>query len=215
MTSYSTPVASTSFPVSTLVDRILCEFSLTMKLAALFDAICIFIGSIIVGLAAQVEVPLGFTPVPVTGQTFGVLVVGMALGARRGAIALMLYLAEGAAGVPVFAGGGAGIVHLVGPTGGYLFGFVLAASIAGFLAQRGWDRNIVWTALAMTIGTAFIFALGLLYLAQFELPTGVLAAGLYPFLPGAVVKIIVAAGVMPAVWKIVNRDAKTSTSTNT
>jgi biotin transport system substrate-specific component len=115
------------------------------------DAVLVFGGAIGLALLAQIQVPL--QPVPVTGQTFGVLLVGALLGSRRGALSMLTYLSLGAAGLPVFAGLGAGASHFAGPTGGYLVGFVMAAWLVGRLAERGWDRRIHTTALAMLLGT--------------------------------------------------------------
>ena len=158
--------------------------------------------SLFVALAAQLTVRLPFSPVPVTGQTFAVLLVGALLGSRLGALALFAYLAEGAAGLPVFAGGAGGVAWLLGPTGGYLLAFVPAAFVVGSLCERGWDRR-VWTAApAMLIGTAIIFAGGLPWLANFVGTDRVFALGFYPFLAGAFIKIGLAVIALPSGWKI-------------
>ncbi len=164
-------------------------------------AIC---GSLFVALAAQVQVPL--KPVPVTGQTFAVLVVGMVFGMRLGAATLMLYLAEGAVGLPVFAGLSGGPAVLAGPTGGYIVGFVLAAGLVGYLAERGWDRNVWLTALAMLLGNIAIYLPGLLWLGTvvgWDKP--VLEWGLTPFLIGDALKLALAAALLPAAWKLLRR----------
>ncbi len=146
-----------------------------------------------------------FSPVPITAQTFGILLVAMALGRTRGTAVVLAYLLEGLAGLPVFAGGKAGMVALMGPTGGYLLGFLVAAYAVGTLADRGWDRSLVTSVLAMTVGTAIIFVCGLAQLWLF-VPAGTLAtAGLTPFLPGAAIKIAVASVVLPSIWKFVGR----------
>jgi biotin transport system substrate-specific component len=162
-------------------------------------------GSLVVALSAQLAVRLPFTPVPVTGQTLGVLLVGAALGARRGAAALVLYLMEGAAGLPFFAGGMTGAAHLLGPTGGYLLAFPLAALVTGRAAERGWDRSGLTTAAAMTLGVAVIFAGGIAWLSFFIGWERVWLAGLLPFLPGAILKIAVASAVLPAAWRLIGR----------
>jgi len=151
--------------------------------------------------SAYLSINLPFSLVPITGQTFGVLLVAMALGRMRGTAVVLAYLAEGAAGLPVFAGGKAGVAALMGPTGGYLLGFLAAAWIVGLLADRGWDRGYVKSILAMTLGTAVIFLCGLTQLALFVPGETLLPMGLYPFLPGAVIKIAAASLLLPSIWK--------------
>lgn len=159
------------------------------------------LASLVIAGAAQVAIPLPFTPVPLTGQTFGVLLTGMALGSRRGALAVALYLLEGALGLPVFAGGAAGLVKLLGPTGGYLAAFPLAAFVAGLLAERGWDRKPGTTVVGMLLASAVIFLLGALWLARFVGGLGpAVVQGVLPFLPGDLVKASLAAGLLPATW---------------
>lgn len=163
-------------------------------------------GSLLIAGAAQVAVPLPFSPVPVTGQTFAVLLVGAAYGARLGASSVALYLAEGAMGLPVFAPGGPlGPARLAGPTGGYLLGFVAAAYVVGALAERGWDRSLVRAAMAMLAGEVAIYALGLVSLARFVPADRLLIAGLYPFIPGDLVKVVLAALALPAAWRLLSR----------
>ena len=163
-------------------------------------------GSMLIALSARISIPVGFGLVPITAQTFAVLLVGALLGGRLGALAVIAYIGEGLAGLPVAAMGPAGIPSgipwLLGTTGGYLVGFIVAAYITGTLAQRGWDRNPLLTIAAMTLGTTAIFAFGLMWLSRFLPPEGLLAAGLYPFLPGAVIKIALAAALLPTGWKL-------------
>lgn len=166
------------------------------------DIILVLVGSGLIALAAQVAIPLW--PVPVTGQTFGVLLVGALLGRRRGAASLLTYLSQGAVGLPVFAGGTAGIAKLTGPTGGYLVGFVVAAFVVGWLSERGWDRRFVTTVIAMVIGNAVIYSLGLLWLTHFVGQGAVLSVGFTPFLLGDLLKIALAALVLPWGWTWVN-----------
>lgn len=151
---------------------------------------------------AQLSIPL--QPVPITGQTFAVLLVGMALGSRLGALALGAYLAEGAVGLPVFAEAKSGIATLLGPTGGYLVGFVVAAWVVGYLAERGWDRSLLKTFAAMVIGNAVIYALGLGWLLRYIAGdvNATLAAGMYPFLIGDAIKAGAAALLLPGSWKL-------------
>jgi biotin transport system substrate-specific component len=170
-----------------------------------YDVLLVLAGSALIALAAQVAVPLPFSPVPVTGQTFAVLLVGAALGATRGAAAVLAYLAEGALGLPVFAGGLAGPAPLLGPTGGYLFGFLPAAWICGALAERGWDRHFLSTLAAMTVGDLAVFVVGVPWLALFVGSEAALAFGFAPFVAGNLAKIVLAAGALPLAWAYVRR----------
>jgi biotin transport system substrate-specific component len=185
--------------------------TLTLADAALprpdaFRNVLLILGaSLATGLAAQVAFPLPWTPVPVTGQSFAVLLTGMVLGSRRGFLALVLYLAEGCAGLPVFAGGAAGIPVLLGPTGGYLLAFPLAAGVTGLLAEHGWDRHRLSALAAMLLGSGVIFAGGLAWLARFVPPAQLLNTGLLPFVPGDIVKASLAALAFPFAWGQLNR----------
>ena len=172
---------------------------------ALTNALLVVAASLVTAGAAQLEVRLPWTPVPITGQSFAVLLSGVLLGARRAFLAQLLYLAEGAAGLPFFAGGAAGVGRLVGPTGGYLIAFPFAAAITGLLAERGWDRRPVTMFLCMLAGSSVIFALGLAYLSDFVPKGALLASGLYPFIAGDLLKSLLAAGLFPALWKLVSR----------
>ena len=154
---------------------------------------------------AQAEIRLPFTPVPVTLQPLAVFLVGAALGSRRGALAMLAYLAEGAAGLPFFAGGAAGPQHLVGPTGGYLAGFVAAAFVIGWFAERGWDRTPVRAFGAMLMGSVVLFACGLAQLSFFTGVPRAIELGLLPFVVGDLLKMALAAALLPAVWKILER----------
>ncbi|MGW7222786.1 biotin transporter BioY [Streptomyces sp. NPDC054826] len=161
-------------------------------------------GAALTGLAAQIAVPIPGSPVPVTGQTFAALLVGTALGARRGVLSLALYALAGMAGVPWFAEGASGIGM---PSFGYILGMVLAAALVGALARRGADRSVLRTAGSMLLGSAVIYAVGVPYLA---LATGMsasaaIAAGLTPFLIGDALKAALAMGLLPAAWKLVDK----------
>lgn len=172
--------------------------------ALLYDAALVLAGSLLIALSAQIAIPLPFSPVPITGQTMAVLLVGALLGARRGSLAVLVYIAEGMAGLPVFAPGGAvGPARLLGPTGGYLVGFVAAAYLVGLLAERGWDRRVSTTAAAMALGNVVIYTVGVLWLTVFVGSfSAALAAGVVPFIPGDLVKIVIAALLLPAGWKV-------------
>ena len=159
-------------------------------------------GSLLLWASAKVSVP--FWPVPMTMQPFVVLGIGAAFGWRLGMATVALYLLEGALGLPVFAGTpekGIGLAYMAGPTGGYLAGFVLAAGVTGWLAERGFDRNVVTMALAMLAGTAVIYLLGVGYLASLIGLDKALTFGLYPFIAGDIAKVVLAAIVFPAAWK--------------
>lgn len=171
------------------------------------NILLVLAGSVLIALSAQIAVPLPFTPVPVTGQTFAILLVGMALGSRRGALAVMAYLMEGASGLPVFANGTGSLAVLMGPTSGYLFGFVPAAFAVGWLAENGWDRNPISTALAMLIGNAIIYVPGLIVLGTIlgTTPSTTLSYGFLPFYLGDIVKLVLAAAAMPLAWKFLGK----------
>jgi biotin transport system substrate-specific component len=169
--------------------------------AALRKGALVVIGSLIVAAAAQVNVPM--QPVPMTLQTLAVLAVGAALGARLGLAALVLYAAEAAVGLPVLAEMKAGLPFLLGPTGGYVLGFVLAAGLVGYLAERGFDRSMPRMAVAMLLGAALIYVPGLLWLSGFVGGFDkAVTLGFTPFVLGDLVKAAIAAIVFPAVWKL-------------
>jgi len=163
-------------------------------------------GSLLLTFSAKLQIP--FWPVPMTMQTFAVLVIGMGLGARLGGATVALYLAEGSLGLPVFAGTpekGIGFAYLIGPTGGYLLGFLVSAALLGWLAERGWDRHIGSTLAAMALGSALIFACGLAWLGPLIGFTKAVQFGLLPFLPGAALKIALAAVLLPGIWRMLGR----------
>jgi biotin transport system substrate-specific component len=166
------------------------------------DLILILLGSLFIAALAQVEIPLPFTPVPITGQTFGVLLVGAALGSKRAALSLACYLAMGIVGLPFFAGGAHGGNIVVGATGGYLIGFVIAAYVIGLLAERGLERSLRTSILPFLIGTVIIYVCGVLWLTVVLGSLGkAVAAGLVPFLIGDAIKLVAAALLLPAAWK--------------
>jgi len=179
---------------------------------AAFDVISIIAGSLIVAGLAQISINLHFTPVPITGQTLGVLLVGGALGAWRGGAALLLYLAEGAAGAPFFAQHhhGVSVLAASSASGGYLWGFAVAALVVGYLANRGWDRSLGSSIGAMLIGEVIIYSFGVPWLAA-ALHVGSNKAyeyGLYPFIIGDAIKLGLAAAILPTAWRFVkNRES--------
>ena len=160
----------------------------------------------LVALTAQISIPLSFTPVPITGQTLGVLLAGSALGGRRGAISMLVYLVMGGAGLHAFAGGAAGWWKFVGPTGGYLISYPLAAGIVGKLAEQGWDRTPKLTACSMLIGSFVIYASGVIWLSFYVGGIGpAILKGMVPFLPGDLIKLLLAAMLLPGVWALERR----------
>jgi len=169
------------------------------------DAALVFGAALLTALASRIAVPLPWTPVPLTLQTFAVLLSGMVLGAGRGFLSQVLYLAAGASGLPVFAGGAAGVATFAGPTGGYLLAFPVAAAITGALAERGWDRRFVTTVAAMLLGSGVIFACGLAMLSRFVPPPQLFASGLLPFLPGDLLKAVLAALALPTAWRVARK----------
>ena len=183
----------------TLADAAVPRASALSNLALIVGA------SLVTALAAQIEFRVPWSPVPITGQTFAVLLSGAVLGARRAFLAQLLYLAEGASGLPVFAGGAFGLVKFAGPTGGYLLAFPFAAAVTGILAERGWDRHFFTMLAAMLLGSVVIFASGLAVLSRFVPADQLLAAGLLPFLPGDLIKSSLAALAFPAAWRWARR----------
>jgi len=181
---------------NTLIDLIVPDQRIWIDAAlvagfAIFTAVC-----------SQLSFWIG--PVPVTGQTFAVLLSGAILGSRRGALAQMSYLAIGITGIPFWfaAGGVPGIARILGPTGGYLIGFIPAAFIVGWLCEKGWDRKVWTTALAMLCGSACIYLFGLPRLSGFTGYQAVLTTGLYPFIAGDIIKIVLAAIALPSAWRL-------------
>jgi len=173
--------------------------------ALLFDILFVFGGSLFLGLMAQLALPLWFTPVPLSMLTLGVLLVGAAMGSRKGALAVAAFLVEGACGMPMFAGFSGGLVVLFGPTGGYLFGSVLAAFIVGFLLERGFVNKYGLTALSLLIGSAIILGSGTLWLSFLLGPKAAFSLGFYPFILGDLIKVGAAASLVPTAWKLCNR----------
>ena len=171
------------------------------------NVILAVLGSVLLTISAKIHIP--FYPVPMTMQTFVVLGLGIAFGSRLGAATVLLYLAEGAAGLPVFSGTpekGIGLAYMMGTTGGYLLGFVVAAWAVGLLAERGWDRGFSSTAAAMVIGNAIIYSLGLLWLGSilgWDKP--IIEWGMTPFLLGDISKIALAVIAMPLAWKALGK----------
>ncbi|MFJ6831842.1 biotin transporter BioY [Streptomyces sp. NPDC091209] len=192
----STAVATPSRPGEVLADL--------LPASRVRDVALVLGGAALTGLAAQISLPVPGSPVPVTGQTFAALLVGTALGARRGFLSLAVYALVGMVGVPWFAEGGSGAAA---PSFGYILGMLLASTVVGALAHRGADRSVLRMAGTMLLGEAIVYAVGVPYLA---LATGMsasaaVAAGLTPFLIGDVLKAALAMGVLPTAWKLIDK----------
>jgi len=167
--------------------------------------------SLLTALAAQVAIPLPWTPVPITGQTFAVLLTGALLGSRLGALAMIAYLIEGASGLPFFAAGGSGVARLLfSPTSGYLLSYPVAAFAVGLLAERGWDRRFLTAAAAMGLGSIIILLSGWAWLARFVSPAAAFQIGVAPFLIGDIIKIALASAVLPSGWAILRNSSSKS-----
>ncbi|MBX2881359.1 MAG: biotin transporter BioY [Granulosicoccus sp.] len=199
-TAHAVPVAGTP---DTLLERLLPATAWQSKWC-IRNLLLIVAGSLLLTISAKVSIP--FYPVPMTLQTLVVLCLGMALGPWLGATTVLFYLAQGAMGLPVFAGTpekGLGLAYMLGTTGGYLIGFVVAAFVVGLLAQRRWDRSMLTTIAAMLVGNFIIYAFGLLWLGSvvgWDKP--ILAWGMTPFLLGDLAKILIATAVLPSLWKL-------------
>lgn len=178
------------------------------------DAALVVGGVLFTAAAAQVSIPLGFTPVPVTGQTLAVLLLAATLGARRSVLTQSLYWLVGALGLPFYASGDGGWEAATGATFGYFVGFVLASALVGRLAERGQDRALLTSFTAMLAGTVVIYAAGVTWLSyHLDVPfydgTGndAFTMGLAPFIVGDLLKLVVAAALTPAVWAWINRSS--------
>lgn len=161
--------------------------------------------SLLTALAAQIVIPIG--PVPITGQTFAVLLTGALLGSRLGAMAMIIYLIEGASGLPFFYGGHGGFSHILGPTGGYLVAFPAAAFVTGAFAENGWDKRFLTAVVGMFVGSLIIILAGWAVLSQFMKPVVAFQTGVKPFIIGDIIKIFLAAAMLPTGWLLLKRKA--------
>jgi biotin transport system substrate-specific component len=182
----------------TLADRLFSRSLAT-------DVVLVSAGAALTAVASQLYIPI--QPVPITMQTLAVLLVGSSLGAVRGTLSMVLYMALGLVGLPVFSEGESGAAVLFGATGGYIIGFAFAAALTGWLAQRNWDKKFLGAAISFSAGTVVIFAFGLVGLALVLGGTleQTLAWGLYPFIIGGIIKAAAAAAVIPLTWKLADR----------
>jgi biotin transport system substrate-specific component len=198
MSSITAAYGRSALSRPTLADRLVSRSILT-------DVMLVAGGAAFTGLLAQVFIPI--QPVPITGQTLAVLLVGSTLGAWRGAASMVLYLVLGMAGVPWFSEGAHGVDVVLGASGGYIVGFIAAAALTGWIAERQWDQRVLGAIVSFTAGTVVVFAIGMTWLAVaggFDL-NETLLYGLYPFIPGGIIKALLAAGIIPLAWKLTTR----------
>lgn len=188
---------ATAIPTRALSDVLLQGQGLTRSLAM------VVAGSLVLAVSAKIQVP--FWPVPVTMQSLAVLMIGITFGSRLATATVLAYLAEGLVGLPVFAGAGAGLGYFMGPSAGYLLGFLIAAPFIGWMAQRGWDRTLGRAAVAMAFGHVLLFVPGVLWLAVlFGLPKAV-AVGLTPFIAATMIKTGLGVALVAALWSVVGK----------
>jgi biotin transport system substrate-specific component len=198
--------------VTTLAPTI---YSRTFPRAAgwLRETLLILAGVLMLAGLAQVEIILPFTPVPITGQTFGVLLIGAAYGSKRGAAAMIAYIVAGGLGLPFFSGGGSGLRILTGATAGYLAGFVIAAYVIGLLSERGLERSVRTSLVPFLVGTLIIYVFGVAWLATLVGgPAKAVTLGVVPFLVGDGIKLVAASLVLPAAWSLVGTPAAETTA---
>ncbi len=182
-----------------LIDALISRRSLLLDVVLVLGFACL--------TAACAQISFWIGPVPISGQTFGVLLAGAFLGSRRGALSQLSYLAIGATGIPYWfaLGGPPGIARIIGPTGGFLIGFVVAAFVVGWLMEKSWDRKIWTSIIAMLIGSVTLYIFGLAWLANFVPPSNLLQVGLYPFIIGDLLKIVMAAFVIRGGWMLLQQ----------
>ncbi len=171
------------------------------------DVGLVIAASAIIAIAAQIAVPVPFSPVPLTLQPLAVIFIGAALGSKRGAAAATLYLLEGISGLPVFAQGHGGAAWLLGPTAGYLYSYPFAAFVAGWFSQRGWGSTIVRAVAGMLVALTVIYAGGWSWLAQFAGARGAFATGVAPFILADVIKVAIGAALLPYAQRLLSRGA--------
>ena len=184
---------------TTLINSVLSTYNVNTYIK---NISLVLFGTLLLALSSKIQVP--FWPVPMTMQTFVVFIIGMSYGWRLAFSTLIVYLIEGALGLPVFAKGG-GLLYLIGPTAGYLYGMTVAAGVMGFFAERGYAKTYFQSLIPLMIGTIIIFALGVGYLGSVIGYDKALAAGLYPFIPSEFFKIALAIALIPTIWKYTNK----------
>ena len=184
---------------TTLINSLLSEYKINVYLK---NTAIVFFGTLLLALSSKVQVP--FWPVPMTMQTFMVFIIGMAYGWKLAFYTLVIYLIEGALGLPVFAKGG-GLLYLTGPTAGYLYGMVIAAGVIGFFAELGYNQSYFKSLISLSIGTFIIFLLGVGYLGSVIGYDKALAGGLYPFIPSEFFKIGLAVVLIPSITRYIRK----------
>ena len=184
---------------TTLINSLLSTYKVNIYIK---NISLVLFGTLLLTLSSKVQVP--FWPVPMTMQTFIVFIIGMSYGWKLALSTLIAYLAEGALGLPVFAKGG-GLLYLIGPTAGYLYGMVIAAGVIGFLAERGYNNSYIKSLISLIIGTVIIFVLGVGYLGSVIGYDKALAGGLYPFIPSEFFKIGLAVILIPSITRYINK----------
>ncbi|MCK5074481.1 MAG: biotin transporter BioY [Bacteriovoracaceae bacterium] len=172
------------------------------------DVLVALLGSLALALMAQIRLPLSFTPVPITAQSMAILIIGSSFGAKRAFLATLFYLIEGVAGLPFFSGGKFGMAVLLGPTGGYLIGFILASTTMGYLSDKMHDRSYKTSFPLFALGHLLIFLPGCLWLGKFVGVENILTKGFYPFIPGLLIKTIIAGSITPSLWKFFHLDQR-------
>ena len=190
---------------NTLAMHLTQRMRLKSKSDLLVDTALVVVGSLFVALMAQVAIYLPFSPIPITGQTFAVLLIGMSYGSRLGSLTLLAYLLEGAAGMPFFAGGLAGPSVLVSPTGGYLLGFTAAAWLVGRIADRSRVNKPLVALIAFITGSIVIYLFGAVWLSTYVGVEQAIRVGVLPFLLGDMIKALLAGSGLPAAWALVDR----------
>ena len=186
---------------SNLIDFIIYEY----EISRLQDALIILSGVVGMMLLSKLSFYLPFTPVPITAQSFGILLIGASFGMKRAFLSSLTYVGAGIFGLPVFSGGKFGLIAITGPTGGYIIGFIVAATIMGLFGDNQKDRKFISSILSFLVGHLIIFSFGLLWLLNFVPIEKVFISGLYPFIPGMVIKTLLAGIISPLIWNMLNK----------
>lgn len=186
---------------SNLIDSMLAN----NEISRIQDGLIIISGVIGMMLLSKVSFYLPFTPVPITAQSLGILIIGASFGMKRAFVASLIYVGAGVCGLPIFSGGKFGLLAITGPTGGYIIGFIIAATVMGLLGNKQKDRKFISSILIFVLGHIIIFSFGLLWLLNFVSIEKVFALGLYPFIPGMIVKTFLAGSISPLLWSVFNK----------